>query len=331
MEGKPKILVARIGAIGDICMLIPVVHALSRRYEVHWLIRESHMALVRCFPAVTCRLIGTSPGPDEDQPFPPQLLTGLRDEGYACLIDFSHWCCVTWLARQLGEIPLRAVTQDSGQDALLGIATDPTKQREAFNCIVPVPPDARQIDKWRMLLRACGIDVELDWPLPPLLSLADGRPLRVFVHPHAGKPEKIWPAGRFAGALRRIAAFQPVRCVINGAGSRTVRELRWRLRFAGIRNEVVPLDPSFRRLQDELRRSDIAIGCDSGPMHFASLLGVPTLVVYGRYSADEFGPLWRSTAVSPPQPGMDADSVSIEAVSAALVRLVDELRAAPQG
>jgi ADP-heptose:LPS heptosyltransferase len=330
MAGKPKIVVARIGAIGDICMLIPVVHALSRLYEVHWLIRESHVPIVRCFPAVACRLIGVPRGPDDDRLFPPRLVADLRDEAYACLIDFSHWRSVSWLARQLGEIPLRAVTQDPRQDALLGIAISPAEQREAFNRIVPVPPEARQVDKWLILLRACGIAVDLDWPLPTLPGLPAGRPLRLFVHPHAGKPEKIWPAKKFAGAVKQLAARQPLHCVVNGASRGIVRELGWRLRFAGIRSKVAALDPSFHRLRDELRDSDIAIGCDSGPMHFASLLGVPTLVIYSRYSAGEFAPLWRSTAVSPPRPGLDSDAVSIEAVSAALARLVDDLRGAPQ-
>jgi ADP-heptose:LPS heptosyltransferase len=63
-------------------------------------------------------------------------------------------------------------------------------------------------------------------------------------------------------------------------------------------------------------------------MHFAALLGVPTLVIYGRYPAAEFGPLWRSVAVSPPRPGMDADAVSVDAAASALAGLVEGLRSA---
>ena len=331
MNEKSKILVARIGAIGDICMLIPLVHALSRHYEVHWLIRDSHMPIVQCFPAVACRLIGVSPASDETQPFAPKVVATLRDEHYACLIDFSHWPCIGWLAHQLGDIPIRAVTHDPPQDALLSIPRDPPSEQDAFNCLVPVPPNIHQVDKWRLLvLAACGIDLELDWPLPVAPTVSADRPLRVLLHADAGKLEKVWPAARFANVLAGVARRQRVHCVINKVRRRTVRQLRWRLLFSQVRTELAALDPSFRRLQEVLCRSDVAIGCDSGPMHFASLLGVPTLVVYGRYPAAEFAPRWRSTAVSPPRPGMDADAVPADSVAAALAHLVDELRQAPQ-
>lgn len=327
--GKSRILVARIGAIGDICMLIPVVHALARHYEVHWLIRDSHRPVVQCFPEVACRLIGVSPGDDENQPFSAELVRELRDRNYACLIDFSHWSCIGWLARQLKEIPVRAVTSDPDQDALLGIPPDPHPQEEAFNRILPVPPGIHQIAKWLMLVRAaCGIDLALDWPLPETPAWPADRPLRVFLQPHAGKPEKVWPARRFARVLAGLAERQAVECAVNAGPSRTLRELRWRLLFSKVRIRRAGLDPSFRRLRDELRRSDLAIGCDSGPMHFASLLGVPTLVVYGRYPAAEFGPLWRSVAASPPRAGMDVAGVPVGSVVAALAQFVDGLRAA---
>lgn len=328
MSGKSRILVARIGAIGDICMLMPVVRALARHYEVHWLIHQSHAPIVRCFPDVACRLIGVSPAADE-RPFPDDLVAGLRAGDYACLIDFSHWRSVNWLARQLSAIPVRAVTHDPAQDALLGIPFDPAAEREAFNRIVPVPSHIHQTAKWRLLIEAAtGIDLELDWPLPERPASAAGRPLRVLLHPHAGKREKIWPAGRFASLLAGLARRQKVHCVINAVRRRATRELRWRLFFSRVEVELAPLDPSFRRLRDMLARTDIAIGCDSGPMHFAALLGVPTLVIYGRYPAAEFGPLWRSVAVSPPRPGLDADAVSVDAAASALAGLVEGLRSA---
>ena len=330
MSGKSKILVARIGAIGDICMLLPLVLTLSRRYEVHWLIRDAHIPIVRCFPGVDCQLVGVSIGPDVDQPFPAEMVATLREEHYACFIDFSHWPSVVWLAGQLSDIPIRAVTHDPGQDARLGISVDSRTYEEVYNRVVSVPPDIHQVDKWRLLIRAVtGNDVQLDWPLPPRPVLSADRPLRIFLQSDAGKPEKIWPAARFAKVLANIATRHRVHCMINKVRRRTMSELRWRLLLSRVRTELVPRDPSFQRLREALCRSDMAIGCDSGPMHFASLLGVPTLVVYGRYPAAEFAPLYRSTAVSPPYPGLDADAVPADTVEAALDKLINQLRGAP--
>jgi ADP-heptose:LPS heptosyltransferase len=324
MSERPKLLAARIGAIGDICLLMPVMHALSRHFDVHWLIRDTHIPVVQTFPHVDCRLIGVSPGPDTTQPFPPALVAALRAEGYAALIDFSHWQCIAWLAGQLPDIAVRAVTLDPEQDAVLGVQSGPPAAASVFTRLVPVPPDAHQVTKWLTLVRAaCGVDLQLDWPLPALAPAPRDRPLRIFVHPHASKPEKLWPARHFATVLAGAARRRRVHCLINGVGRRITHELRLKLLLSRATAEVVPLDPSFARLRQAVCSADLALGCDSGPLQFAALLGVPTLVLYGRYPAAEFGPLWRSVAVSPAERGRDADAIAPAQVSDAVREWMD--------
>ncbi|NBP51919.1 MAG: hypothetical protein EBU70_12240, partial [Actinobacteria bacterium] len=199
MTGRRKLLVARIGAFGDVCMLAPLVRSLARCHDVHWLIRDAYEPVIRGFPGVECRLIGCAPGEDPRRPFPEEMVESLRRERYDCLVDCSHWACVGWLARQLHDIPVRATTDDPSQDALLAVDRG-AEGLAAFTHVVPMPPGAgHQVAKWRRLLReACGIDVEPEWPLADRPAKRPDGPLRVFLHPHAGKPEKIWPTGRFA-------------------------------------------------------------------------------------------------------------------------------------
>lgn len=321
---RKKILVARIGAFGDVCMLLPVVRALARHHEVHWLVRDAYVPVVRAFPDVGCRLVGVAPGADPRRPFPEELVAALAGERYDCLLDCSHWACVSWLARRLDGVPVRAVTHDPAQDALLGLDRGPDPEA-AFTHVVPVSPGVHQVEKWRRLIRAaCGVDVEPGWPLPERSPIACGGPLRVFLHPHAGKPEKIWPVGRFARVLAAAARERPIRCVVNGVRRRLVRQLRMRLLLSRVRLAVSAFDPSFAGLREALAGCDVAVGCDSGPMHFAALLGVPTLVLYGRYSAAEFGPPWRSTAVEPP-PGRDVHAIGTDRVAAEFAGLVARL------
>ena len=105
MHTGRKILVARIGAFGDVCMLAPLVRGLAREHEVHWLIRDAYAPVIHGFPEIDCRLIGCSPGPDPQQPLPSDLVARLRRERYDCLVDCSHWACVGWLAGQLSDVP----------------------------------------------------------------------------------------------------------------------------------------------------------------------------------------------------------------------------------
>ena len=284
------------------------------------------MPVVQCFPALTCRLIGVQFGAEEEAPLAPDLVKRLADEAYDCFLDFSHWPGVTSLAERLSGIPVRAVTVDPPQDALLGIRVDPERQALAFNRLVPVPSALHQHDKWRLLIRAAlGIDIEPDWPLPARPMPPADQPLRVFLHPHAGKPGKIWPAERFAAAISQLGRRRRVHCSINRAKGSIVRALRWRLLLSRTTVDVLPLDPSFRSLQKVLENSDIAIGCDSGPMHFAALMGVPTLVIYGQFPAAEFAPPFRSTAISPADPQMPATAISTESVARALDLMLDDL------
>lgn len=328
MTGRRKLLVARIGAFGDVCMLAPIVRSLARHHDVHWLIRDAYEPVIRGFPGVTCRLVGCAPGEDPRRPFPAALVDSLRRERYDCLVDCSHWACVGWLARQLHDVPIRATTDDPVQDALLAVDRG-SGGLAAFTHVVPVTSgEVHQVAKWRRLFReGCGIDVEPEWPLPDRPVIRPGEPIRLFLHPHAGKPEKIWPTGRFARVLAAAARSRPVVCTVNGVRRRIVRSLRVRLLASRVRLAVSPFDPSFSAIRDALGSCHLAIGCDSGPMHYASLLGVPTIVLYGRYAAAEFGPLWRSIAVEPPS-GRDVDGVRTAAVAEALEEVVGGMTAA---
>src|SRR5262249_24149633 len=205
-----------------------------------------------------------------------------------------------WLVAQLADIPIRAISFDPAQDQRLGVNPRELDLYEPFNVRVPAG-DAHQVAKWQALAKASlGVDATLDWQQTP--RRANAGELKLFVHPHASKPEKRWPAHRFAGVVSQLAQERSVRCFIN-SGSR--RELPaavalWlRLRAAGIRAEIVWLDRSCRRLREVLENTDLALGCDSGPMHFAALVGTPSVVIFGTYTAAEFGPMWRSTAVEP--------------------------------
>lgn len=324
MTTRRKILVARIGAFGDVCMLLPIVRALARHHEVHWLVRDTYVPVVRGFPDVACRPVGVAPGADPRRPFPEEFVAALAAERYDCLLDCCHWACVSWLARRLDGVPVRAVTHDPAQDAILGIDRGPDPEA-AFTHVVPVPPGAHQVEKWRRLVQAaCGLDLVPEWPLPEREPLGRGDEVRVFLHPHAGKPEKIWPVGRFARVLAAVSRERPIRCVVNGVRRRLVRQLRVRLLLSRVRLAVSAFDPSFAGLREALAGCDLAVGCDSGPMHFAALLGVPTLVLYGPYPAAEFAPPWRSTAVEPPA-GRGIDAIGTDRVAAEFTGLVARL------
>lgn len=300
-----KVLILRPGAMGDVCMAVPFVTALARRCEVHWLLHRVYEPIARGF-ATPCRIIPLEPSPSAEHR--ASLLRHLQDEHYHAVLDLAHWPNTAQIVQALPDVPVRAITFDPDQDARLGVNPHRLDLYAPFNVRVGVPATAHQVSKWLLLAReALGLELAFDWPLP--VARAPGREFRVFVHPHASKPEKEWPADRFAEVLRGLKSPRRLRCWIN-SGSR--RELPaalglWlRLRASGVRARIVWLERTCVRLRTALERADLALGCDSGPMHFAALLGTPTVVVCGPYEPEEFGPLWRSIPVTPPRARMPA-------------------------
>ncbi|MBS0206249.1 MAG: hypothetical protein JSS49_25425 [Planctomycetes bacterium] len=322
---RPRVLVIRIGAFGDICMLVPLVLELQRHFEVDWLIRDCYQPVAQQFPQLGCRTIGVQLAPDGQITAGDPLIDFLRSRHYDICIDFSHWPVVSRLVTHLQDIPVRAITRDPVQDMLLEVNPQQIPLEQAFNCVVDIDPRHHQVDKWRTLIQnACGQGLRLQWPLPPLRP--PGEPLRVFVHPHAGKPNKLWPAARFAAILSSLARRRPIHVAIHRARGRLARSIQWRLLLSRCSYEVVPVEPTFRPLREQLQLADLAIGCDSGPMHFGSLLGSRTLVIYGPYSPREFGPLWRSTSVVPAldqQPASSVTTMQVETQLDAVLAQVD--------
>jgi ADP-heptose:LPS heptosyltransferase len=100
-----------------------------------------------------------------------------------------------------------------------------------------------------------------------------------------------------------MAERMTTHCVVNEghAGEKhAAEELGEKLRQAGLEVTYVSFDPSLINLRHALGQVHFALGLDSGPMHFASLVGVPTVVIYGPSLPTEVAPLWRTVAVMPP-------------------------------
>jgi len=95
----------------------------------------------------------------------------------------------------------------------------------------------------------------------------------------AGRPQKRWPAVRFA-ALARALAAQDVTPVILGAGQ---DEATLAADIAMVAPETVNLvgRTSFADIASLARASAFAIGNDTGPMHLIAGAGAKALVLFG--------------------------------------------------
>jgi len=101
---------------------------------------------------------------------------------------------------------------------------------------------------------------------------------RIILLPGAGRPEKQWPAERFAELARRIGGDALVGW---GPGEEPLAR--------AIGAEVAPAT-NFRELALLLKRARLVIGGDTGPLHLAAALGTPVIGLYGPTNPARNGP-----------------------------------------
>jgi len=299
-------------------MALPVVHALARYCRVSWLIRRGNAPLLKLFPQLDCEAWPVDFLPNGE--YSARTRDELAAAQFDALVDFSNWDNTLRLARRLPSIPIRAVAYDDRRWLVRQRWRALSPWRRPFNRIVRLNGRLHRVEKWRRLLEiALEIRLSIEWPLRDLAEPA--APHRIFVHPHASKGRKRWPVDRFVTLLQSASRRMHLECQINEGTPQerhVAMTLQDHLRSSGIDATCVPLDPTFIALRDALVRADVAIGPDSGPLQLASILGTPTIVVYGPTDPGEVAPRYRSISVTPPNGRSSMSDVTPEAVLAAL-------------
>jgi heptosyltransferase-2 len=158
-------------------------------------------------------------------------------------------------------------------EAALGIAGDP----EDFVPDVDAGALAA-IDAWLAKhRRAAG----------PLVALAPGA---------AYGPAKEWPAERWTALIDRLRAAHGVECVLIGSPG----ERRKCDEVAGASRGGAPIaagETGIAEMIALLSRCAAFVGNDSGAMHVAGALGIPTVGIFGSTNPERTAPLGRHTHV----------------------------------
>jgi lipopolysaccharide heptosyltransferase I len=288
---RPRILIVRLSAIGDVIHGMPVACALRERYPdafLAWAVEERAAVLLRGHPALD-ELVVLRRGWLKSPGTVWRLQRRLRAMNFDVAIEaqgLTKAAIVAWL---------------SGAKRRVGFGNPWGRELSRWINTELVDTTARHvIDRNLQLLRPLGIDspeVRFQVPEHVLDGVVAEQTIRqagldngfLIINSGAGWPSKLWPNDRYAAVasyLDRVCGLSTL--VVWGSGKeRTAAEQI----VAGSHGHARICPPTtLTELAALARRARLFIGSDTGPLHLAAAVGTPCVGLYGPWPAEKHGP-----------------------------------------
>jgi heptosyltransferase-1 len=339
-----RLLIVRLGSMGDIIHTLPAVAGLRQAFPeatLGWIVEE-------CWSELLCTLPEPRSGPRSPRrPVVDRVhtvntktwrrsllstqtweqiaagLSELRAQHYEVAVDFQGAVRSGMLARLSGAPVIYGAAQPRENVASMFY----TRQVIARgNHVVEQNLSLAEV----VARRSLGMP-KIEFPCDPAVEKKSEERLRqnvgdfTLLNPGAGWGAKQWPAERY-GQVARELAKDGVKSLINfGPGEESLM----RAVESASAGTAKGIAGSLTELVALTRRARLFIGGDTGPMHLAAALGIPVVAIFGPTNPARNGPFGTRSIVlrspaSPtthsrrahPDPGMLAIS-SDEVVAAA--------------
>jgi heptosyltransferase-1 len=341
-----RLLVVRLGAMGDILHALPAVTALRQAHPswvIDWVVEPRWQALLAAEGSTVRQSARSSAQPVVDHlhlaptrqwrkaPFSLQtiheiktLRAALKAGEYDAVIDLQ------------GAIRSAVVARLAGCRRLIGEA-EPREQEARWLFSERVTTRGTHVIEQDVEL-ASAIAGEVLTPVAPWLPIdpaaetwadkilppAAGQPA-VLINPGAGWGAKRWPVERYAAVAQGLIE-RGCRVLVNaGPGEEPLAEII----ASQTGGAATPLACTLPQLIAITRRIALAVAGDTGPLHLACALGRPVVGVYGPTDPSRNGPFGTRFIVLR-SPESRRDHTRYEAPEAGLLTIQpgDVLRAA---
>jgi heptosyltransferase-3 len=281
-----RVLVVKLGHLGDVLLAAPVVSALKRHVphaEIDALVYADCAAMLSGHPDLArLFLINGSE---------LKLWWRLWARRYQLLVGLSDKPRVAWLARLTG-VRYAVSPRRPGR---------PRLWQRSFTHFYTLPPGNTRhtVEVHLDALRSLGVEAAPDErrivlvPGPQAEQRVDALALPerfIVVHPASRWLFKCWPAARVAEVINRLQAGG-ARIVVTGSANPDENALVQEV-LRGVRAPVIDLvgKLGLKELAALIGRADLFIGMDSAPLHIASAMGTPAVVLFGPSGEFEWGP-----------------------------------------
>lgn len=288
-----KILILKPSSLGDVVQALPVLRMLKRHWpasEVHWWIDSALNPLLEADRDLSGTILFHRRRWVAPRYWPEVIrsVRHIRRLAFDWVIDLQALArsgLLAWLAR--GRVTVGLDDWREGASAL-------------YDVRVPRPsPHTHAVDWYLEVLRVLGTPVnwDIEWlPARPAAAAAveqkwpaDGH-LWLTLQPGARWPTKCWPVEHYVNLAGRLAAALP-QARLAVLGGRADAELGRQI-SQGAPGRCLDLtgQTTLPEMVEWLRRSELLICNDSGPMHVAAALGKPVVAMFGPTDPRRTGP-----------------------------------------
>jgi heptosyltransferase-1 len=307
-QSKFRLLVVRLGAMGDILHALPAVTALRiahPEWTIEWVVEPTWRALLAAEGSSgrdTSKAAAMQPLVDRlhiaaskqwrKHPLAAQtrseisaLRYGLKLEHYDAVLDLQGALRSAIIARM--AVSRRFIGESNPREKLArwlfseridthtphvieqDIELASAVAGDALSPVQPLLPTDPVAEAWA----------------GERLASADGSPL-ILINPGAGWGAKRWPVERYADVARGLLN-RGYRVLVNaGPGEVSLADAIMKKTGGG----ATPLLGSIEQLISTTRRVNLIIAGDTGPLHLACALGRPVIGIYGPTDPSRNGP-----------------------------------------
>jgi len=274
-----SLLLIRPGGIGDAVLLAPAIYSIKKKYPKIRITILAERRNAGIFPLV--------PGVDEVLCYdrPREFYQALRGR-YDVVVDTEQWHRLSAVAARLVRAPVK-------------IGFDTNERRRMFTHPIPYSQDDCEAVSFAHLLMPFGVDAEITEREAPFLSISDVASRKasalldslqdqqfVTLFPGAGIPERRWGADRFRRVVEMLSAFGISMVVVGGKEDRLQGMV---IADGGLGLNLTGLT-SLEETAAVIQKSSLLVSGDSGVLHIAVGLGVPTVSLFGPGRAKKWAP-----------------------------------------
>ena len=291
MTNVDRILIVRLGSLGDIVHTLPLAAALRRGFpsaRIDWVVDERHHEFLDLVSVINRCIVWRTRSVSAWRSI-GGVITELRREHYDVVLDSQ------------GLLKSAALARMAGGRRVIGLPRTHLREPAArFFYDEQCSPSTRcQVVELNLSL-ASFLGVERGpWEFPlevrDTITCTDvhrqldvGTGQYAVLNPGAAWPNKRWPPERFGSIARRLRMKHglPV-AVIWGPGEESLAES---VAAASDGAAIVTRSTSLTDLVAVLKSATLLVSGDTGPLHIAAALGTPIVGIYGPTNPDRNGP-----------------------------------------